>query len=138
MLSPTNFQMTDTTHEFLAALPRADADAVCTTCGGAADRNYDGDAFCEPCVVTAVGIWITTCPTCGAGPDQPCFMDNSGYDRGRIHVARERVWDNRRGICPACRATEGQPCVGYGRRIRIHVHAGRLETTMLNPEDAAE
>ena len=132
MLSPTNFQMTDTTYEFLAALPRADADAVCTTCGAAADRHYDGgDAFCEPCVVTAVGIWITTCPTCGAGPDQPCAMTDHGYDRSLIHIARERVWDNRRGICPTCRATEGQPCVGYGGRIRVHVHAPRMEPTRL-------
>ena len=131
-------QLTDVTYAFLTGLPRANEEAVCTTCGGTANRRYDGDAFCEPCVVTAVGIWITTCPTCGAGPDQPCAMADAGYDLGRIHVARERAWDNRRGVCPACRATEGQPCVGYGRRIRIHVHAGRMETTMLNPEDAAE
>ena len=134
-------QLTDITYAFLTGLPRADEDAVCTTCGAAADRHYDGgDAFCEPCVVKAVGIWITTCPTCHAGPDQPCAMDDGGYDLSRIHVARERTWDNRRGVCPTCRAAEGEPCVGYGGRIRIHVHAPRRETNMVqqNPESTDE
>ena len=101
-------QLTDMTYAFRTGLPRADEDAVCTTCGSTAGRLYDGAAFCEPCVVTAVGIWITTCPTCNAGPDHPCAMPDRGYDLSRIHVARERVWDNRRGICPACRAAEGR------------------------------
>ena len=134
-------QMTVTIYGFLAGLPRAADHAVCTTCGGKADRYYDGeDAFCEPCVVKVIGIWITTCPTCKAGPDQPCAMDDGGYDLGRIHIARERVWDNRRGVCPTCRAAEGEPCVGSRGRIRIHVHAPRWETNMVqqNPESTDE
>lgn len=53
-------QLTDMTYVFLTGLPRADEDAVCTTCGGTADRRYDGDVFCEPCVVQTVCVWITT------------------------------------------------------------------------------
>ena len=120
-------QLTDVTYAFLTGLPRANEDAVCTTCGGTADRRYDGDAFCEPCVVQTVCVWITTCPTCDAGPDQPCVMDDGGYDLGRIHTARERAWDNRRGVCPTCSTAEGDPCVGSRGRIRIHVHAPRWD-----------
>ena len=133
-------QLTDVTYAFLTGLPRANEDAVCTTCGGTADRRYDGDAFCEPCVVQTVYVWITTCPTCDAGPDQPCVMDDGGYDLGRIHIARERAWDNRRGVCPTCRAAEGEPCVGSRGRIRIHVHAPRWDPNMVqqNPESTDE
>ena len=105
-------QLTDMTYVFLTGLPRADEDAVCTTCGGTADRRYDGDVFCEPCVVQTVCVWITTCPTCDAGPDQPCVMDDGGYDLGRIHIARERVWDNRRGCAPPAGRQRASPVSG--------------------------
>ena len=133
-------QMTDTIYTFLTGLPKAAEHAVCATCGGTADRRYDGDAVCETCVVTGVGIWITTCPTCHAGPDQPCVMTDGGYDLGRIHAARERAWDHRRGVCPTCRVAEGEACVGSRGRIRSHVHATRRETKMVqkSPEGTGE
>lgn len=52
----------------------------------------------------------TTCPHCGAGPDQRCHLRTRAQTLPQPHQQRVALWAQTVACCTTCQATPGQRC----------------------------
>jgi hypothetical protein len=68
----------------------------------------------------------TTCPHCGAGPDQRCHLRTRDKTLPGPHQQRLAVWAQTVACCPNCQAVPGDRCNVDGIPLPLHtVHAAR-------------
>ncbi|MFD5566604.1 zinc finger domain-containing protein [Streptomyces cadmiisoli] len=70
----------------------------------------------------------TTCPHCGAGPDQRCHLRTRNQTLPAPHQQRIAVWAQTVACCPECQAIPGQRCHLDGIALpAATVHARRYQ-----------
>lgn len=68
----------------------------------------------------------TTCPHCGAGPDQRCHLRTRDKTLPAPHPQRLAAWAQTVACCPSCEATPGERCNVDGIPLPINnVHPAR-------------
>lgn len=70
----------------------------------------------------------TSCPHCGAGPDQRCHLRTRNQTLPAPHQQRLAAWAQTVACCPTCQATPGQRCHTDGLPLAPNtIHAARYQ-----------
>ena len=70
----------------------------------------------------------TTCPHCGAGPDQRCHLRTRDKTLPQPHAQRLAVWAQTVACCPNCQAAPGERCHNDGMPLPANtIHDRRYQ-----------